>query len=566
MKTRLFVLYLFFVIFAAAIIVRLFSLQVLSYEVYKSLAENQRQLFQKLIPTRGEIFIQEGRSGKTVPVVTNVEKDLVFAVPPEITEKEKTAATLAKVLEVPKSEIAEKIANNERKWVALKKELPESTSLAIKKLDLPGIYLKAETYRFYPESGLAAQVLGFLGTKGDKRVGQYGVEEYYEDLLAGQTGSLVLDRDLGGRWITGGVRKLQPAEDGADITLTLDRAIQFKADSVLKAAVEGTQADSGSMVIISPKTGAVLALANYPSFDPNEFSKVPDQGVFRNRAIADAYEPGSVFKPVTMAAGLEDGAITPDTTYEDTGSVTLGDFVIRNALQKVYGVQTMTQVLEQSINTGAIFVQRTIGKDKFLAMVKNFGFGSPTGMNLPGEAPGDINNLANGGEVHYATASFGQGITVTPLQLAQAFATIANQGKMMRPYLVDSIKYADGKEEKHSPEMVRQVMSPKTANTLAAMLVSVVENGHGKRAAVPGYYMAGKTGTAQVARSDGKGYDPDINIGSFGGFGPVEDPQFAMVVKIVRPRTVRFAESSAAPAFGQMAQFLVNYFQIPPTR
>lgn len=566
MKSRHFILAIFFLLLTAAVIVRLFSLQILAHEVYQNLAENQHQLFQRLIPVRGEISVQEGKNGKTVPVVTNIEKDLVYAVPSEITDKEKTAMTLGKFSDMPKAEILQKFSDDSRKWVAVKKELPESVSLAVQKLKLPGIYLQAETYRLYPENDFASQVLGFLGYRGDQRTGQYGIEEFYEKLLAGRAGTLVQDKDVAGRWITGGVRKLQPAEDGANIVLTIDRPIQFKAESVLKAAVQNTRADSGSIVIIQPKTGAVLAMANFPSFDPNEFNKVTDQAAFRNLAISDAYEPGSVFKPFTMAAGLEDGAITPDMTYEDTGSVTLGDFVIKNALNKIHGVQTMTQVLEQSINTGAIFVQRLIGKDKFLAMVQNFGFGSPTGLTLPGEAAGDINNLLKGGEVHYATASFGQGITVTPLQLAQGFAAIANQGKLMKPYVVQSIRYADGRTATTTPEEVRQVISPKTANTLAAMLVSVVEVGHGKRAAVPGYYIAGKTGTAQVARTDGKGYDPDINIGTFGGFGPVDDPQFAMVVKIVRPRAVQFAESSAAPVFGQMAQFLVNYFQIPPTR
>lgn len=566
MKSRHFILAIFFLLLTAAVIVRLFSLQILAHEVYQNLAENQHQLFQRLIPVRGEISVQESKNGKTVPVVTNIEKDLVYAVPSEITDKEKTAATLGKFLDIPKAEILQKFSDDSRKWVAVKKALPESVSLAVQKLKLPGIYLQAETYRLYPENDFASQVLGFLGYRGDQRTGQYGIEEFYEKLLAGRAGTLVQDKDVAGRWITGGVRKLQPAEDGANIVLTVDRAIQFKAESVLKAAVQNTRADSGSIVIMKPKTGAVLAMANFPSFDPNEFNKVTDQAAFRNLAISDAYEPGSVFKPFTMAAGLEAGAITPDMTYEDTGSVTLGDFVIKNALNKIHGVQTMTQVLEQSINTGAIFVQRLIGKDKFLAMVQNFGFGSPTGLTLPGEAGGDINNLLKGGEVHYATASFGQGITVTPLQLAQGFAAIANQGKLMKPYIVQSIRYANGRTATTTPEAVRQVIYPKTANTLAAMLVSVVEVGHGKRAAVPGYYIAGKTGTAQVARTDGKGYDPDINIGTFGGFGPVDDPQFAMVVKIVRPRAVQFAESSAAPVFGQLAQFLVNYFQIPPTR
>jgi cell division protein FtsI/penicillin-binding protein 2 len=566
MRFRFLALTVIFAVFIAAVIVRLFALQVLSHDFYKALADNQHLAYTTLVPQRGEIYIQEDKNGKIVPVVTNIDKNLVYAVPPEITNKDQAAAVLAPILEMPKKEILEKIVDDQRKWVALKKELPESVSEGIQNLKLPGIYLEPETYRYYPEGEFASQVLGFFGYEGDVRVGRYGIEEYYDKILAGKSGFLTLDKNLQGTWIASAFRRLTPVENGADIILTLDRAIQFKAESLLEEAVTSHQADSGSLIVLSAKTGAVLAAVNYPSFDPNSFNKVADPAVFRNLLISDAYEPGSVFKPVTMAAGLEAGAITPETTYEDKGFAVINDFTIKNADDKVYGTQTMTSVLEQSINTGAIFVQNLIGPEKFLETVKKFGFGKPTGINLPAEASGSIKNLIGGGDVHYATASFGQGITVTALQLAQAFQAIANQGKMMKPYLVQKIQYADGKEEEFGPQEVGQVISAKSSNTLAAMLVEVVENGHGKRAGVAGYYLAGKTGTAQVAKADGPGYDPDKTIGTFAGFGPVNDPAFVMVVKIVNPKTVRFAESTAAPVFGEMAKFLLNYFQIPPTR
>lgn len=565
-KRRIYLLQIFFFVIVAAVVMRLFALQVLSYEFYKKLAENQHQLYKILVPVRGEIFVQDGREARAVPVVTNIEKDLVFAVPPEIADKEETAVLLAAVLGIPKKEILEKISDEERKWVALKRELPETVSLKIKEAGLPGIYLQAETYRHYPEAVFASQVLGFLAYRENERVGQYGVEEAFEKVLAGKTGSLRQDKDAAGSWITGGLRKLEPAEDGADIVLTIDRVVQFKAEAILKDTVQNFEADSGSMIILDPKTGAILALASAPSFDPNVFSKVEDPVVYRNEAVSQGYEPGSVFKPITMAAGLDSEAVTPDMTYEDTGSVALDEFIIRNAVDKVYGVQTMTQVLEQSINTGAIFVQQKTGQEKFLETVEKFGFGKLTGISLPAEVAGDIENLRRGGDIHYATASFGQGITVTTLQLAEAFAVIANQGKMMKPYLVQAVNYPDGRVESFIPQELGQVISPKSANTLGAMLVSVVEKGHGKRAAAPGYYIAGKTGTAQVARLDAPGYDPNRTIGTFAGFGPVDDPAFVIVVKIVNPKAARFAETTAAPAFGEMARYLLNYFQIPPAR
>ena len=552
-------------LFTAAVIARFFQLTVIQHKFYASWAENEHLLSKTLIPVRGQIFVHENKTGAIVPVVTNIKKDLVFAEPPDIVDKQTTAATLARLLELPRAQILEKISDNEKKWVSLKKELSESQSLAIVALKLSGIHLQSESYRFYPEKNFASQVLGFLGFNGDTRTGRYGIEENYDRTLAGSAGFLSLEKDLKGGWITSVNRDVEAAVDGADIVLTLDRAIQFKAEEILKDTVEQHKADGGSLIVLEPKTGKVLAMASFPNFDPNTFNQVEDVGVFRNRAITDTYEPGSVFKPMTMSAAIDTGAVTPDTTFEDTGVVELAGYQIHNANNKVYGVSSMTRVLEQSINTGAVFAEEKTGKEKFLEYVKRFGFGSTTGITLPAESGGDIRNLPNGGDVHYATASFGQGITVTVLQMAQAYATIANGGKMMKPYIVEKIIRKTVPPEEIGTQEVRQVISTQSANTLGAMLVNVVENGHGKRAAVPGYYIAGKTGTAQVAKAGG-GYDPSITNGTFAGFGPAENPRFVIVVKITNPKDVRFAESTAAPAFGEMAKFLVNYLQIPPTR
>src|SRR3989338_1099790 len=243
---RLFWLSIFMLIFTAAVIARLFSLQILNYKIYEALAENQHRLLETLTPTRGEVFVQEGKTGREVPVVTNIKKSLVYAVPQEIEDKQKTAGELAKLLELPKAELVQKISDTDRKWVALKKELAETTAEAVESLKLKGIYLEDESYRFYPERVFAPQVLGFLGYDGDVRVGRYGVEEKYENILAGRPGSLSLEKDIAGRWITGGTKEVEPAVDGADVVLTLDRAIQFKADEILKNAVERHGAGDGS--------------------------------------------------------------------------------------------------------------------------------------------------------------------------------------------------------------------------------------------------------------------------------------------------------------------------------
>ena len=375
------------------------------------------------------------------------------------------------------------------------------------------------------------------------------------------------ERDDSGRLVPVGDQSFQAAVDGADIVLTIDRNIQYTACKMLRQAVLRHGADSGSLVILEPSTGAVLAMCGAPDFDPNIYGEVVDANVFNNPAIFNAYEPGSVFKPITMAAAIDAGAVTPSTTFEDFGFVDdVGcETPIRNSEDKVYGTQTMTQVLEQSINTGVIFVMEAMGREVFANYVNNFGFGAYSGIELDKEVPGNVSSLKQTSDCYAATASFGQGITVTPLQLAAAYVPLANGGRLMQPFVVQEIDYADGRVEKTEPIEVRQFVSDKTAILLSAILISVVENGHGKKAQVPGYYIAGKTGTAQVAGPGGS-YSPDDTIGSFAGYGPVGDPRFVMVTRIDHPRDVQYAESTAAPLFGEIAEFLLRYFEVPPQR
>jgi cell division protein FtsI/penicillin-binding protein 2 len=302
-----------------------------------------------------------------------------------------------------------------------------------------------------------------------------------------------------------------------------------------------------------------------PDFDPNTFNTVTDVSTFTNAASQVPYEPGSVFKPLTMAAAINEGKVTPESTYTDTGSVKVGSFTIKNSDNKAHGVSTMNQVLEESLNTGAIYSMQQIGPKLFETYIKNFGFGTKTGFGLS-ESAGNISALAGGKEIYAMTGSFGQGLTVSTLQLANAYAAIANGGKLMKPYVIDEIRYPDGTKKKTDPSVVRDVISPKTASTVSAMLVNVVEKGHGKKAGVNGYYVAGKTGTAQIPDPNGSGYLEGVTIGTFAGFAPVEDPVFAMVVRVDRPKDVQFAESSAAPLFGKIAKFLLSHYHVTPTR
>ncbi len=265
-----------------------------------------------------------------------------------------------------------------------------------------------------------------------------------------------------------------------------------------------------------------------------------------------------------MAMGLDLGVVNPTTTYEDKGKLVINGFTIENSDRKVHGRKTMIEVLNESLNTGAIFVAKKVGLEKFRTYVKAFGFGTLTGIELDTESPGTIKSLDETREIYLATAAFGQGITVTPLQMVSAFAALANGGKLVQPYIDDEIIKPDGTIKKTEPKVVRQVISERASTLLGGMLVNVVRKGHGKRAGVDGYFVGGKTGTAQVPKKDGRGYEAHATIGSFAGFAPVDDPRFVMLVKIDRPRDVQWAESSAAPLFGDLARFLVQYLEIPP--
>ncbi|MBX4188031.1 MAG: penicillin-binding protein 2 [Candidatus Doudnabacteria bacterium] len=547
------------------LMIRVFHLQIVQHEYWKALASDQHKFEQTILPTRGEIYL--GASGTQEPVLaaTNITKHIVYAVPKDILDPQATAAKLASALGIPVAEILDKV-RQEGNYVVIKKQVDDETDKLIKEMNLIGIGSETESVRYYPEGNLASHVLGFMGYRGDQRVGQYGIEGNFEENLAGTNGLMGIDSDSAGRWITIASRNFVPSQDGDSIYLTIDSAIQHKAQEVLKQAIVEHRAERGSVIVADPKTGAILAMANYPDFDPNEYNKVSDISIYTNSALTADYEPGSVFKPITMSAALNEEAVSPDTTYEDTGVVEMDDFKIKNSDGKANGIQNMTQVLEKSLNTGMVFVEQKLGHKNFRNYVHDFGFGGKTGIELPNEVLGNLDNLEKKGNIFFATASYGQGLTVTPIQLITAYTALANGGKMMKPYIIDKVVHANDKEDKTEPEKIRQVIEGKTAAEITSMLVNVIENGHGKRAAVPGYYLAGKTGTAQVAYRDRVGYDPNKNIGSFIGYGPVDNPRFLMLVRIDHPKNVNFAESTAAPAFGEIASFILNYFQVPPTR
>lgn len=566
---RLRVLQIFFLLLLGCILARLFVLQVIEHGFYDEIASNAHDVFERLVPVRGDILIKDA-DGKFYPVATNKDTFQVFAEPRIIKDPVHTADVLAPMLAVDHDEMVKKITGT-GSYAAITRgiseDLEEQVLATMKAANITGIHMTREPARTYPEQGMGGQLLGFVATndKGENH-GKYGVESFWDKELSGTPGTFSGEKDVAGHLIPMANEDMLPAVDGASIVLTIDRTIQFFACKTIAAAVAQHQADSGSVIIMNPKTGDILAMCGAPDFDPNNFSKVSNVGVFNNPAIFDAYEPGSVMKAITMAAALDQGKVTSKSTYDDTGALKFGPYTIKNSDLKAHGISTMEQVLDESLNTGAAYAAQLVGTDVFRTYLANFGFGARTGVQTSVESAGDISSLKKPGEIFTATASFGQGITVSPIQMLMAYGAIANNGLLMAPRLVSEVQWSDTHKEPQPVRSVRQVISARAATILGGMLVSVVENGHGKKAGVPGYWVAGKTGTAQVASSNGTGYRTDETIGTFAGYAPVEDPKFVMILRIDHPRDVQYAESSAAPAFGEIAKFLLDYYHVQPNR
>lgn len=564
-QDRLQIMRALFVVAAGLLVWRLFTLQVLNHGFYEALADDQHQFSQELEPERGDILVYDKQSPTGVyPLATNQTLHLLYAVPKQISDPAQVAEALGPLVSLPPEQLLARLSKPDDLYEPIQHEMTDAERDGVKALNLPGLLFREESRRYYPEKNIGSHLIGFVGYDQDRRLGRYGLEMSYETDLAGQRGQITAEKDASGQLIATAAQLWQPAENGSNVVLTIDRTIQYEACRKLNEAVLKHGADGGSLVILDPMTGAVMALCGTPDYDPNLYNTVEDPARFLNSVTQEPYEPGSVFKAITMAAALNEEAVTPDTTYEDTGEVKIGSFTIKNSDLKSHGRQTMNGILEKSLNTGAIFAMREIGAEKFQAYVTAFGFGQPTGIEVD-ERAGNTGTLNTGREIYSATASFGQGLTVTPIQLAAAFGALTNGGKLMRPYLVDRIQRPDGTEQVTAPRVVRQVISPKTSATISAMLVRVVQSGHGQRAGVPGYFIAGKTGTAQIPDPETGTYHADDTIGTFAGFGPVENPRFVMITKIVRPRDVQFAESSAAPLFGDLARFILLYLGVAPT-
>lgn len=571
-RKRITLLPLFFMALLALLLVQLFRKQVMEYGVYQAMAHDQQTAKITNEPDRGLVYAYDktaGDMGVTAnqddklyhPLAINIQKFDILVIPKNVTEPEKVADELSKRLpDIDKNKLISTVKAKKIYLPPVAKKVEKEKAQEISKLKLAGVMTVPVMVRFYPEKSLASQVLGFVNFDGG---GAYGIERYYNGELKGIPGVVYGLKDTHGRVIE--VNDEAKATDGVSIILTIDSTVQFIVEQELKKAIETYGAEGGTVIIMEPKTGKIIAMANEPTYDPNEFNKVSkdEQWKFVNSAVTDVWEPGSIMKSVVMAGAIDGGTVEPDTKPEKPfgNKITINGYEIHNAQDKSYGMETMTQVIQNSDNIGMAWVSDKMGKDAVGKYLTDFGFGAKTGIDVEAESIGMSIDPKKWSDVQRANISFGQGILSTPLQMVTAYAAIANGGKLVKPHLLDTVRAPSGEKKQIQTTDVRQVIKKETADKMKDMLVNVVDNGHGKKAAVEGYKVAGKTGTAQIAKKGG-GYEENQHIGSFVGYAPADDPQFAMLVKLDKPTNVEFAESSAAPTFGAIAKWLLtNYYR-----
>lgn len=541
------------------VIARLFYWQVVKAEELSLMGQSQYGKTIRLQPERGEIKTSDG-----FPIASNKLSYLVFANPKELGDKETVAEQLSPILEEDTATLSA-LLNKDLFWVALKRQIDYKTKEKVDKLKFKGVGFDQQFIRFYPEASMAAQLIGFVGkddTGEDK--GYFGLEGYYDRQLRGKGGLAVQIHDAFGRPILAKVNEHAQQIDGRDLTLAIDRTVQYIVEQKLKTGVEKYGAEGGMIGVIEPKTGRIIAMASYPSFDPRSFIDY-DSSLYKNPFITNTYEPGSTFKALIMASALDAGVVEPDTQCPICeGSINISGYNIKTWNNKYIKNLTMMEAIQHSDNTGMVYVSQRLGLGRMLSYMQKFGVGKLTGIDLQGETVPAIRPWEDWKEIDIATASFGQGITVTPIELLVGFASLANEGQRMEPHVVDKIETPDGEIIHIKPRIIERTVSAKAAKVMTEILVNAVDKGEARWAKPKGYRIAGKTGTAQIPIAGH--YDPNKTIASFIGFAPADDPKFAMLVIVDRPTTSIYGSETAAPLFFDIAKDMLMHYKIPPTQ
>lgn len=532
---------------------RLFWMQILATDRYLQLASVQRERRIELSPKRGAIYDRNGSE-----LAVSMEMQTIFANPKFVLDPKAAAAQIAPLIGADQAALEQKMSSG-KSFVYLARKIDPEAAKKVKALALPGIDIVSESKRSYPSGKLAAHVVGFVGADNE---GLGGLEDRYDHLLQGLAGEIFMERDPNGRPIPGGNGYSNPSVAGDDLVLTIDKQIQFAAEQALERGVAGFQAKGGTIIVMRPGTGEVLAMANYPWFDPNEFGKFPAEAR-RNRALTDMYEPGSANKVITAAAAIESGVIKPGDMLKVPDNLRLSNKTFHDAHAHKTLDLSFAEVIQQSSNIGTIKVALNLGRQRLYDSLVDFGYGRPTGLDFPGEAKGILPKPENWWETSMGTIPIGQGVAVTPMQIMSVFSTVANDGVAVQPKLLAARIDSDGRRVATQPSARRRVIESETARQLTRILIGVTDssNGTGSAAAIKGYQVAGKTGTAQKPLPGGAGYGG--YIASFIGYVPAGMPALVVGVMLDEPTPI-WGGVTAAPLFKEVTQFALRHLGIGP--
>ncbi|MEX0917290.1 MAG: penicillin-binding protein 2 [Candidatus Paceibacterota bacterium] len=552
---------------ALILLVRLYFVQVVHGEIYSSHADRQYVNSGSTLFDRGSIFFED-KDGRLVSGAT-LKSGFILALDPRaIEDKKVTYQALSQIVSLQEEDFLKRAGKKTDPYEEIATGLDSEIAEKIEALGLRGVNLYRERWRYYPGDTLASHTIGFVGWKGDERSGRYGLERYYNSTLS-RDGS---NSPYGNFFaeVFANIHKTifkQGSARAGDVITTIEPSVQLELEKLLHEVRKEWNSTLVGGLVIDPSTGSIYALAVVPNYNLNEFGAVKDASVFSNPLVERVYEMGSIIKPLTMAIGLDTGAVTPLSTYDDKGYVELDGARISNFDGKGRGVVPMQEVLNQSLNTGAMFIMQQTGKEKFRTYLKNLAIDEETGIDLPGEVAGIANNLESPRDIEYATASFGQGIAMTPVATVRALGALANNGIIVTPHVAKRIEYELGDVKEVSFGDERRVFSDETSETITRMLVEVVDSALlGGTVALPNYSIAAKTGTAQIAKEGERGYYEDRFLHSFFGYFPAYDPQFLIFLYNVEPQGVRYASQTLTHPFIDMTKFLINYYEIPPDR
>jgi cell division protein FtsI/penicillin-binding protein 2 len=548
---------------AAILLFRLFFVQVIHKNQYALRADKQYITPSNNIFNRGSIFFSK-KDGSLVAAATVVSGFKLAIIPKNIINGEEAYTKLSPYLTMDKETFLSKVSKINDPYEEIAKGLTKEQVTEIETFGLKGISIFKDNWRFYPNENVASHALGFLAYKGDDLTGQYGLERYYNTTLSKPKDEAYVNFFAE---VFSNIKDTISDTNKGDIITTIEPLAQDNLEQELTNTLAKWKADQAGGIIMNPQTGEIYAMTGLPDFDLNNFKDVSDVGVYRNPIIENVFEFGSVIKPLVMAGAIDAGVVTPETTYNDAGFIVVDKKTINNFDKKGRGKATMQDVLDQSLNTGMVFVENKLGHDKFRTYMKSYGIGEKTGIDLPNETSGLIKTLNSPRNIEYANASFGQGIALTPIEAVRAFSVIANGGKLITPHIVKEVKYENGLSKTFSyPYTAENLLKKESTDTVTKMLIHVFETYDGGIHKMNNYSVATKTGTAQVALEDGKGYYTDRHMHSFFGYFPAYDPQFLVFLFLKNPKEVKYASQTLIPPFLNITKFLLNYYNVPPDR